>query len=167
MDSKGYAEKVTPICASMSELPIKAHSFDAILVESCVYIMGFEEALKQWQPVLKADGLIIVSDLVWLTSKPNEKYQSFWSTEYPAMSNVDTRLVQAKKLGFEVLDDFTISDKAWQNYLQPLQARVNTLKASMPESQAIKDIQRELDIYQSHYGSQFGYHFFLLRRNAL
>lgn len=167
IESKGYAEQVTPMCTSMSELPFQAHSFDAILAESCVYIMGFEEALKQWKTVLKTNGLIIVSDLVWLTSKPNEKCQSFWSTEYPAMTNVDTRLMQAKKLGFEVLDDFTISAKAWQNYWQPLQARVNALKASMPESQAIKDIQRELDIYQSHDGSQFGYHFFVLRRNAL
>ena len=155
------------MCASMSELPFKANSFDAILAENCVYIMGFEEALKHWQTVLKTHGLIIVSDLVWLTSKPNEKYQSFWSTEYPAMTNVYTRFMQAKKQAFEVLDDFTISDKAWQNYWQLLQARLNALKASMPESQAIKDIQRELDIYQSHDGSQFGYHFFVLRRNAL
>ena len=83
------------------------------------------------------------------------------------MTNVYTRFMQAKKQAFEVLDDFTISDKAWQNYWQLLQARLNALKASMPESQAIKDIQRELDIYQSHDGSQFGYHFFVLRRNAL
>jgi Fe-S cluster biosynthesis and repair protein YggX len=129
--------------------------------------MGFEEALKQWQSVLKADGLIIVSDLVWLTSEPNEKYQSFWSAEYPAMTTVDTRLNQAKTLGFEVLEDFTLSSKAWQNYSQPLQARINELKANMQDSQAIKDIQRELDIYQLHDGLQFGYHFFVLKRNAL
>ena len=167
IESKGYTEQITPMCASMTELPFKANSFDAILAESCVYIMGFEEALKQWQSVLKADGLIIVSDLVWLTSEPNEKYQSFWSAEYPAMTTVDTRLNQAKTLGFEVLEDFTLSSKAWQNYSQPLQARINELKANMQDSQAIKDIQRELDIYQLHDGLQFGYHFFVLKRNAL
>ena len=167
IESKGYTEQITPMCASMTELPFKAYSFDAILAESCVYIMGFEEALKQWQSVLKADGLIIVSDLVWLTSEPNEKYQSFWSAEYPAMTTVDTRLNQAKTLGFEVLEDFTLSSKAWQNYSQPLQARINELKANMQDSQAIKDIQRELDIYQLHDGLQFGYHFFVLKRNAL
>ena len=48
-----------------------------------------------------------------------------------------------------------------------LSTSLNELKANMQDSQAIKDIQRELDIYQLHDGLQFGYHFFVLKRNAL
>ena len=67
--------------------------------------------------------------------------------------------------GFDVLDHFTSSEQAWHDYYQPLKARVAEVKASMPNSNAIADIEREIAIYEGYLG-EFGYHMFVLRKGA-
>ncbi|MDP2514017.1 hypothetical protein Q8W13_04975 [Photobacterium damselae subsp. piscicida] len=62
-----------------------------------------------------------------------------------------------------MLDYFSISQQSWQNYWQPLQKRVAELLPTMPESQALKDIAKEIDIYDNHLGDEFGYEFFVLK----
>ena len=48
---------------------------------------------------------------------------------------------------------------------EPLKARVAEVKASMPNSNAIADIEREIAIYERYLG-EFGYHMFVLRKGA-
>ena len=159
----GVADKVVAQCASMTDLPFDDASFDVIWAEGCAYIMGVNNALKQWRPLLKEQGVLVLSDLVWHTDKPSTERQAFWSKEYPDMTTVDQRIKQAQAAGYEVLKHFTLSDEAWQAYFLPLQQRVNALKESMLESQAIKDIQTELDIYHQGF-EQFGYQVFILQK---
>ena len=79
------------------------------------------------------------------------------------MTTVDERIKQAQASGYEVLKHFTLSDEAWQAYFLPLQQRVNELKEAMAGSQAIKDIQTELDFYHQGF-EQFGYQVFILQK---
>ncbi|MBF4390639.1 class I SAM-dependent methyltransferase, partial [Vibrio anguillarum] len=81
-------ERISPVCASMTELPFQAKSFDAIWAEGCVYIMGMENALKQWKPLLKDNGVLMVSDLVWLTDSPNEETKQYWLADYPDIQSI-------------------------------------------------------------------------------
>ena len=156
-------DRIQLVCASMTALPFAAKSFDLIWAEGCAYIMGVENALKQWKPLLQDDGILVVSDLVWLTDSPSEAHKSFWLSEYPDIQTVPTRLEQCQNLGYQVLDHFSISQQSWQNYWQPLQKRVAELLPTMPESQALKDIAKEIDIYENHLGDEFGYEFFVLK----
>jgi len=64
-----------------------------------------------------------------------------------------------------VVDHFTLSEQAWHDYYQPLKARVADVKACMPTSTAIADIEQEIAIYE-HYLGEFGYHMFVLRKGA-
>ncbi|WP_432460495.1 MerR family transcriptional regulator [Agarivorans sp. QJM3NY_25] len=157
--------RVTLSCASMTELPFSASSFDCVWSEGSAYIMGVEQALTQWRPLLTENGCMVLSDLVWLTDNPSPEALAFWQQEYPDMQRVPKRLAQMRQAGFEVIDHFTLSEQAWLNYYQPLKARVAQLKSSLPDSAAIADIEREITIYE-RYLSEFAYHMFVLQKGA-
>lgn len=152
-------------CASMTELPFSAESFDCVWSEGSAYIMGVEQALKHWRPLLKKNGSMVISDLVWLSDKPSPEAIEFWQQEYPDMQRVEKRLGQIQQAGLKVIDHFTLSEQAWQDYYHPLKARVAKLKPSMPDSAAIVDLEREIAIYERYLG-EFGYHMFVIQKKA-
>ncbi|WP_281543736.1 MerR family transcriptional regulator [Grimontia sp. SpTr1] len=161
----GFSDRIATVNASMTELPFEPESFDLIWAEGCAYIMGVENALKAWRPSLKQEGVLVLSDLVWLTDTPSDETKTFWLQEYPDIGTIAKREAQAKSAGYEVLESFTLAPEAWKNYFKPLEARVNALKADMPESAALKDIQTELNIY-NRYLNEFSYQVFVLKKKG-
>lgn len=81
------------------------------------------------------------------------------------MQTIEKRLSQMRQAGFVVIDHFTLSEQAWHDYYQPLKVRVAEVKASIPSSNAIADIGREIAIYERYLG-EFGYQMFVLRKGA-
>ena len=165
LTEQGLDTRVTLSCASMTVLPFAPESFDCIWSEAAAYIMGVEQALSQWRKLLTDSGFMVVSDLVWLTDNPSQEAVAFWEGEYPDMQTIEKRLSQMRQAGFDVIDHFTLSEQAWHDYYQPLKARVAEVQASMPNSNAIADIEREIAIYERYLG-EFGYHMFVLRKGA-
>ncbi|MCO4786375.1 MAG: MerR family transcriptional regulator [Marinomonas atlantica] len=157
--------RVTLSCASMTELPFAPKSFDCVWSEGSAYIMGVEQALTEWRTLLVDRGFMVLSDLVWLTDTPNSEAVAFWAGEYPDMQTIEQRLAQIRQAGFEVIDHFSLSEQAWHDYYQPLKARVTDVKASMPNSTAIADIEQEIAMYERYLG-EFGYHMFVLQKGA-
>ncbi|ODS05366.1 methyltransferase domain-containing protein [Vibrio scophthalmi] len=158
-----HAEQIRFECASMTDLPYAERSFDLIWSEGSAYIMGVENAFKQWRPLLNQGGVLVLSDLVWSTDDANETAKAFWGSEYPDMTTVETRIKQAKAAGYQVVDTFPISDAAWEAYYQPLSQQVAALKDELTNSQAIKDIERELSAYRQR-DDQFDYQMFILMK---
>ncbi|ABC32976.1 SAM-dependent methyltransferase [Hahella chejuensis KCTC 2396] len=165
LTAQGLDARVTLSCASMTEPPFTPESFDCIWSEAAAYIMGVEQALTQWRTFLTDSGYMVLSDLVWLTEGPNPEAVEFWKGEYPDMQKVEKRLKQIRQAGFQVIDHFTLSEQAWHDYYQPLKARVAEVKASMPTSTAIADMEQEIAIYERYLG-EFGYHMFVLQKGA-
>ncbi|WP_210448807.1 MerR family transcriptional regulator [Vibrio crassostreae] len=170
----GLESNIKTVCASMMDLPFEAKSFDLIWSEGSAYIMGVQKALKQWRKLLIDDGILVVNDLVWNTENPNESIKVFWQKEYPDMTTVAERIKHAKAAGYQVLDDFAMSDAGWLAYYQPLQKQVESLKATMLNSKALADCDNEIKQFFSNSelveGSQgsakrdFDYHFFVLKK---
>lgn len=159
----GVEGRITTICASMTDLPFGEASFDVIWSEASAYIMGVTNALKEWRKLLEDNGVLVISDLVWLTNSPSEETSTFWKKAYPDMATVEERVKQAEVAGYKVLDSFTLSEEAWRAYFEPLQERVNSLKGEMMESPALHDIEAELTIYRKHL-DEFGYQMLVLRK---
>ncbi|ULN66310.1 MerR family transcriptional regulator [Vibrio gigantis] len=170
----GLESNIKTVCASMMDLPFEAKSFDLIWSEGSAYIMGVQKALKQWRKLLADNGILVVNDLVWNTESPSESAEMFWQKEYPDMTTVSERIKQAKAAGYQVLNDFAMSDAGWLSYYQPLQKRVEALKAMMPNSKALVDCDNEIKqffnnskLVEGPQGSakrDFDYHFFVLKK---
>ncbi|UPQ90273.1 MerR family transcriptional regulator [Vibrio sinaloensis] len=164
LTSRDLDHRVTLVNASMTSLPFAPKSFDALWAEGCVYIMGMEKALKQWKPLLKESGVLIVSDLVWLTDTPQPKVEQFWLSDYPDIQTIATREAQFAKAGYELVAQFSLGVEAWQNYWLPLAERVKELTPVMPDSQALMDIKREIAIYEQAAAKDFTYQYFVLKK---
>ncbi|MDP5255282.1 MULTISPECIES: MerR family transcriptional regulator [unclassified Vibrio] len=158
-------ERVTLQCASMTALPFAPASFDCIWSEAAAYIMGFEQALTEWQTLLTHGGYMVLSDLVWLTPRPSQKAEAFWEAGYPDMQTIEKRLELIRLAGFDVMAHFTLSEQAWHDYYQPLKVRVKEVKTSLPNATAIADMEQEIAIYEGYLG-EFGYHMFLLQKKS-
>lgn len=160
----GVADKITPLCASMTDLPFPAASFDLLWAEGSAYIMGVRNALSEWKTLLKDGGMLVFSDLVWLTPTPSEQASGFWQKEYPDMTTAAERIKQAEACGYSVLDSFSLSKAASDAYYGPLQQQVDALRDKMQGSAALADLDAELRAYQES-ADEFGYQMFLLRKN--
>ncbi|MBQ4880413.1 MerR family transcriptional regulator [Pseudoalteromonas luteoviolacea] len=160
---QGLSHRLQTECASMTELSFNKQNIDLIWSEGSAYIMGVQNALKQWSAILNSDGVLVFSDMVWHTAKPSAQPQDFWTKEYPDMQSVESRLAQISTLGYKVLAHFPQSAQAWQNYYGPLHERVIELKDTMVDSTALQDIQKEVDIC-TEYANEFGYHMFILQK---
>jgi len=158
---QGNSERLKTMCASMTELPFAKESFDLIWAEGSAYIMGVVKALTAWKPLLRQQGYLMVSDMVWRTDNPSRESIEFWNNEYPDMQSVQTRIEQMKKCGYQVVEHFPLSEEAWLNYYSPLAKRVTECASEMPSSEALKDIKHEVNIC-TQFADEFGYHVFIL-----
>ncbi|ABZ75562.1 transcriptional regulator, MerR family [Shewanella halifaxensis HAW-EB4] len=160
---KALKQRVNTVCASMTELPFERDQFDVIWCEGGAYIMGVEQALKDWKPYIKAQGYLVLSDLVWSSDNPCDELRAFWLQEYPDMVSAKQRIEQAKQAGYELIDSFPLSEQAWSDYYAPLQGRVDELEAMMPNSKALADVKMELEIFHKRQG-EFDYQMLVLKK---
>ena len=61
------ADRITTRALDMNELPFNDGEFDLVWSEGAAYIMGFAAALRQWRPLLRPGGYLMVSELCWTT----------------------------------------------------------------------------------------------------
>lgn len=162
-EEKNLSSQLEPCCANMDNLPFSSESFDLIWSEGSAYIIGIEKALALWKPILKKQGYLVFSDLVWKTDTPNEKSIKFWSHQYPDIQSISSRIKQIEKIGYKVTANFSQSESAWLNYYSPLRERLTDLKSEMANSNAYKDIENEVSIC-TEFASEFGYHLFILKK---
>ncbi|MBY6063320.1 class I SAM-dependent methyltransferase [Pseudidiomarina sediminum] len=157
------AKRILALDMDMQALNLADASFDTLWCEASIYVMGVTQALTAWRRLLKPEGYLVFNDLVWLTDEPSQAAVAFWQQNYPDMAPLATRLAQVEQAGYQVIATFPLSEQGWHDYYAPLKARSAELAATRPSSQAVKDIAKEITIYERHLG-EFGYQFFILRR---
>ena len=153
------------VAADMRKLPFPPESFDVVWSEGAAYIMGIEKALANWKQVLKPNGSIAVSELVWLHPDPPIEVHEFFTDEYPAMTDTVTIMNTFRDCGYDLLGHFTLPDVAWwQHYYAPLEAKLPLLSDRYAGDEAalsvIEMTRREIDI-RRRFGAWYGYEFFV------
>ena len=85
----------------------------------------------------------------------------------PAMTDIEANLALARKVGFEVVDHFTLAAEGWAAYIDPVERRMNEVLAKHPgdpdAEKAAEAERREIAMFRKNRG-WFGYEFFLLKR---
>lgn len=163
----GVAARITTHAGPMHAMDFPAGSFDAIWSEGAAYIMGFNNALRKWKPMLKPRGFLVVSECTWLTVAPSPDAQDFWDEAYPAMQTLEQNLELARDAQYEVIGTYVLPLEAWQhNYYEHLEPRVEQAltqyDASSRDWKAVDRVRREIEVFRAH-GNQYGYVFYALR----
>jgi SAM-dependent methyltransferase len=161
----GLSHLVEPRRADMGALEFPAGSVDLVWSEGAAYILGFEQSLRLWRPLLKPAGLMAVSELSWLCDELPAEPRAFWAEAYPAMTNIEGNCHRARSAGLDLLGTLTLPESAWwDEYYGPLGERAKQLRPTAGASLAahLDSIEREIDLFRRH-SQAYGYVFYLLR----
>ncbi len=166
-DDAGLATLIETRQQSMFTLPDEPDGVALIWAEGSIYIPGFAEGLRMWRRLLVPDGLVMASDVVWLTDSPPAEARRFWEEdERVSMMTLDQKAGQAEAEGFEVLDAPVLPREAWWNeYYAPLAARGAELRPGAGAAMAavLDASDREIEVWR-RFGDSFGYAYFVLRK---
>lgn len=163
----GLADRIDPRVGDMRNLESAPGSFDVIWCEGAISIMGFEEGLRAWRPLLVAGGHMALTEVCWTTSDRPAECADFWAAEYPAIRDVPTLITIIDKAGYETVDHLRLPPSAWwDNYYQPLQQNVTDFldrhRGEPDAGEIAAHVQREIDVWKA-YGEFYAYEFFVMR----
>ena len=151
----GLSEKVTALCCSMDNLPFRDEEYDVIWSEGAIYNIGFEKGVKEWRRYLKMGGLLVVSEITWITGSRPLELQKYWEGEYPEIDVASSKIGVLETNGYSPIGYFVLPEHCWlQNYYRPMQ---NSFKdflnrnGNSEEALAIVEAEnREIELYEKY-----------------
>jgi SAM-dependent methyltransferase len=121
-ESLGLAEKITPLVCTMESLPFASEAYDVIWAEGAIYNIGFKSGVNYWKQFLKPGGLLVVSEITWITGSRPGEVQQYWDSQYPEISTASEKIGVLESSGYSPLAYFTLPQSSWlDNYYRPLQ----------------------------------------------
>jgi len=165
---KGLGERVDFVEASMDNLPFNAESFDIIWAEGSIFIIGFEQGLKEWYKFLKPGGYIAVTDCSWFTDERPLEIEQYWRDNYPQIDTVENKIEILKNAGYKFISAFNLPDECWiDNYYQSMKERIELFRNRYRFSDGILSFvdreAKEIELYMK-YREYYGYTFFIGRK---
>ncbi|GHH99338.1 methyltransferase domain-containing protein [Neobacillus kokaensis] len=156
--------------ADMKALPYAEGQFDVVWSEGAIYIIGFENGLKEWRKFLKEKGILVVTELTWIKENPPQEPLDFWNNAYPEADTIEGNIRKAEEHGYKVIDTFVLPESGWwQDYYIPLENRIHILQEKYQHVQEalnqLAEAQMEIDLYRN-YSEYYGYVFYLLQKKS-
>lgn len=152
----GLADRITTVAADMANATSIGTGFDLVWAEGSAYSIGFENALRSWRPLLRPDGCLVATELVWFVAEPSERAQAFFADEYPDMRDEATRIDQAQSAGYDLLGSFRLPADDWHAYYGGLELPLRHAISRRGELDVYAAIRREGEIYTAC-GDNYGY----------
>ena len=167
-ENMGLSEKISTLCCSMDNLPFGDEEYDVIWSEGAIYNIGFEKGVRSWNRYLKAGGLLVVSEITWITASRPSELQKHWDDGYPEIDVASSKIDVLEKSGYSPIGFFVLPERCWlENYYRPMQ---NSFKdflnrnGNSEEARAIVAAEkREIELYEE-YKSHYSYGVYIARK---
>jgi len=166
--SSGAANRISPLARSMDDLPFADGELDVIWSEGAIYNIGFEKGVAEWRRFLKAGGILVVSEITWLTDSRPAELQKHWDGEYPEIDVASAKIRVLEKYGFSPVGYFVLPERCWmEEYYRPMQARFDDFLNRNGNSEEAREIvaaeQHEIYLYET-YKSYLGYGMYIAKK---
>ena len=166
---RGLDDRISAVAGDMADPPPLDGvngEFDLIWSESAIYSIGRSHALNKWRALLRSEGWLVFSDIVWQRNPAGRSSDAitFWTSEYPDITTSADITAELAAAGFCPLEPVMCQRNAWSNYYEPLRERLSQLAQSKSRSQALIDVMAEMDREISVYdqaGDEVNIAFFL------
>ena len=155
-EQKGLADRIDLRNMSMMDMDFRGRQFDLVWSEGSAYFMGFKKALAKWKPLIKPDGHLFISDAVWLTDSAHPECTDYFAIEYPSMTDAATRKHEARKLGYDIVSEFTLPHQDWLIFYNDMEACIEQAVSTTGMTRAYENLTREIRIGRTH-GKDYGY----------
>jgi SAM-dependent methyltransferase len=167
-ESEGLADRLTTVEADMAELPFEDNQFDVMWSEGAIYNIGFAKGVALWKRFLKADGVLVASEITWLTTDVPQELQDHWNTEYPEVATASEKIKVLEDAGYTPLGYFPLATDCWlEEYYNPIEAGLDGFLArnnNSEEAQAVADAERkEIALYKK-YKDHFSYGMYIAKK---
>ena len=154
-ESAGVADRISTLACSMDDLPFADEELDVIWSEGAIYNIGFEKGLAEWRRFLKPGGLLVVSEVTWLTDSRPAELQKHWDSEYPEINLASAKIRVLEKHGYSPIGYFVLPEHCWlDEYYRPMQARFDDFLNRNGNSEEAREIvdaeQQEIDLYERY-----------------
>ena len=166
--STGLSQSIVTECCSMGDLPFPECEFDLIWSEGAIYNIGFAKGITDWKRHLKSGGVLVVSEITWLTRDRPMELQNYWSTAYSEIDLASAKLETLEKAGYSPIGYFALPEKCWlENYYRPLQNRFQEFLDRNGHSDLARSIvdaeQQEILMYEQ-YKEFYSYGVYIARK---
>lgn len=164
----GVADRITPLCAAMEDLPFGDEELDGIWSEGAIYHIGFAQGVAHWRRYLKPGGLLMASEITWLTPTRPGEIQAYWEGEYPEIDLPSAKMRVLEENGYSPIGYFVLPEHCWlEHYYRPLQSRFEAfLQRNGHSAQAravVEAERREIELYE-RFRTYYSYGVYLARK---
>ncbi|CAM2009096.1 class I SAM-dependent methyltransferase [Acanthopleuribacter pedis] len=167
-EEAGVAGRITTLEASMDALPFEEEHFDVIWSEGAVYNMGFSAGVSELRRFLKPDGMLLVSEITWLTDVRPQALYEYWTQAYPEIDTASAKLAVLEDRGFSPVAYFVLPKHCWlEHYYEPMEQRFETFLEKYENSDVAKALvaseKQEIALYRK-YCDYYSYGFYIARK---
>jgi len=108
----GLKDRVTIIKNSIQTMDFPESSFDIIWAEGCLFVIGFENSIKNWRRFLKQNGFLVIHD---------------------ELKDKTKKLNSLPKYGYLLIAQFELLDNLWwHEYFIPLERLIHKFRIKYP-----------------------------------
>jgi ubiquinone/menaquinone biosynthesis C-methylase UbiE len=164
------ADKISTLTSSMDNLPFDDEEYDVIWSEGAIYNIGFEKGIKEWKRFLKTGGLLIVSEITWISAIRPSELQEYWKNEYPEIDTASSKISILEKNGYSSIAYFVLPEHCWlDNYYQPMQDSFKDFlkrNTNSKRAQSIVDAEKiEIAMYEK-YKAHYSYGVYIAKKSG-
>ena len=154
---------------SMLEMDFEDNTFDLIWSEGALYFMGFENGLRKCHQLLKNEGFLAVTEIVYLVNNPPSPLVQYFENEYPDIKSVKDNIDIILNARFRMISHFTLPENSWLNsFYLPMEKELNRLDKKYQGNKLALDVfeemRNEISLYRK-YSKSYGYEFFIMQKS--
>lgn len=169
-EDAGVADRITTLPADMGELPFEPEQFDAIWSEGAIYNIGFKTGIENWKKFLRPNGVLVATEITWLTTDVPEELSQYWANEYPEVATASTKIKQLEDRGYILIGYFPLFSDCWlKEYYAPLTNSFKgflTRNGNSKAAQSIVQAERhEIALYEK-YKSYYTYGCYVAQKGS-
>jgi len=167
-EDEGLLNHIVPKNISMLDMDFEENTFDIIWSEGALYFMGFQNGLKRCHQLLKRDGYLAVTEIVYLVPDPPTPVIQYFDKEYPDIKLVKNRIELIQNEGFHLISNFTLPKSSWlDSYYLPMEEELSRLNNKYQGNDIalsiFEDMKTEMNFYKN-FSHVYGYEFFIMQR---
>jgi SAM-dependent methyltransferase len=162
------ADRISTLACSMDDLPFADEELDVIWSEGAIYNIGFAKGVADWKRYLKPGGVLVASEITWLTDTRPAELQEYWDREYPEIDVASAKIRVLEKSGYVPVGYFVLPERCWlDEYYRPMQASFDDFLERHGHSAEARAIvaaeQQEISLYET-YKAHVSYGVYIARK---
>lgn len=153
---------------SMLDMDFAANTFDIIWSEGALYFMGFQNGLRSCHQLLKSDGFLAVTEIVYLVNDPPAPLIQYFEKEYPDIKAVKDNIDLIKNERFNLIINFTLPKLSWlDSFYLPMEIELTRLNEKYQGNEIalgiFEEMKNEINFYRK-FSDFYGYEFFIMQK---